>query len=78
MQRKPLRQILTGVSLSKKAVPRQRGQAAVRMYYTMWEKNISLFVSPCGSLTCRANFVVSCGLLSGAKRNFKKVKKGGV
>ena len=35
MQRKPLRQILTGVSLSKKAVPRQRGQAAVRMYYTM-------------------------------------------
>lgn len=41
-------------------------------------ERILLFVSPCGSLTCRANFVVSCGLLSGAKRNFKKVKKGGV
>ena len=78
MQRKLLRQNPTGISLSKKAVPRQRGQAAVRMYYTMEGKNILLFVSPCGSLTCRANFVVSCGLLSGAKRNFKKVKKGGV
>lgn len=78
MQCKPYRQNPTGISLSKKAVPRQRGQAAVRMYYTMYGKNILLFVSPCGSLTCRANFVVSCGLLSGAKRNFKKVKKGGV
>lgn len=78
MQRKPLRQILTGVSLSKKAVPRQRGQAAMRMYYTMLEKNILLLVSPSGSLTCRANFVISCGLFPGAKRNFKKVKKGGV
>lgn len=35
MQCKPYRQNPTGVSLLKKAVPRQRGQAAVRMYYTM-------------------------------------------
>jgi|GEM_PF-2764102 len=35
MQCKPYRQNPTGISLLKKAVPRQRGQAAVRMYYTM-------------------------------------------
>ena len=50
-----------GYAPSKKAVPRQRGQAAMSMYYTMQEKNILLFVSPSGSLTCRANFVISCG-----------------
>lgn len=76
MQRKLLRQNPTGISLSK-AVPRQRDKRlCVCLLYHVGKEHIA-FVSPCGSLTCRANFVVSCGLLSGAKE-ISKSEKGGI
>ena len=49
-----------GYTPSKKVRPRIRGQAAISMYYTIEVKHITL-LSPGGSMTCRANFVISCG-----------------
>ena len=55
MQRKPLRQILTGVSLSKSRPPAAGTSGYEYVLYRVGKEHIA-FVSPSGSLTCRANF----------------------
>ena len=62
MKQGAFRQNKTNTIRSKKACPRQRGQAAMSMYYTMQIDFITLPFPPGWSVTCRANFVVSCGL----------------
>ena len=61
MKQRAFRQNTTGYVQSKKAPPRQRGQAAMSMNYTMQISFILLSLSPGGSMTCRAKFVVFCG-----------------
>ena len=61
MKQRAFRQNTTGYVLSKKARPRLRGQAAMSMNYTMYIIFILLSLSPGGSMTCRAKFVVFCG-----------------
>ena len=52
---------LTRASRSKKARSSRRTGSAMSMNYTMSRICISLAISPGGSVTFRALFVVSCG-----------------
>ena len=78
MKQRAFRQNPTVGTPSKKARLRRRGQTAMSMYYTMQANFIALLNLPGWSMTCRANFVVFCGLLYALKIISKNISKGGV